>query len=86
MIVLFYFALYNSYKKPQFQEVILMEEKSVHTSAIPTPDYFHSPQSGRKQDVQLLQHFCCYFLQEQATDKLEPVVVNCVDYNDEMKM
>ena len=62
-----------------------MEEKSVYTSAIPTPDYFHSPQSGGKQDVQLLQHFCCY-LQKRATDKLEPVVVKCVDYNDEMKM
>ena len=46
------------------------------------PPHFHPYQH---KHVKLLQHFSCHY-QKKCAESLEPVTVNCVVYNGQMKM
>ena len=52
--------------------------------AIKTPSPHFRPHEQNKH-VQLLQHFSCHY-QSGHDQPLEPVHVNCADYNEQMRM
>ena len=71
--------------KPQSQEIILKdyEDRSPSEKAL-TPHPHFCPHDT-SLPLQLLQHFSCHY-QKAHGKPLEPVLVNCADYNEQMGM
>ena len=55
------------------------------SQALETPAPHFRPCEWQERHVQLMQHFSCHY-EKQSGGKLEPVTVNCVDYNEQMGM
>ena len=54
--------------------------------ALPTPSP-HLRSCQWQTHVQLLQHFICYYMyKSRRSKKLDPVPVNCVEYDEELAM
>ena len=71
--------------KPQSQEIILKDYvyRSPSEKALTPNPHFCPP--GTSLLLQLLQHFSCHY-QSVHGKPLEPVPVNCADYNEQMGM